>query len=129
MLVCINCSKKYKPVRGSIGKYCGTKCQRDFEYLQYIRRWKLGLEVGYRGKTKQISNYIRKYLLHKYKNSCQECTWNDIHPISLKPLVQIHHINGDAGNCKEENLKVLCPNCHSKTSNYGARNKNSSRIR
>ena len=31
-------------------------------------------------------------------------------------------------NNKEENLQLLCPNCHSLTENFGSSNKNSSRI-
>lgn len=30
-------------------------------------------------------------------------------------------------NNKEENLELLCPNCHSLTDNFGALNKNSTR--
>ena len=46
----------------------------------------------------------------------------------LVPL-QIHHIDGDCLNNIEDNLELLCPNCHSLTENYGNRNKNSTRTR
>ena len=49
--------------------------------------------------------------------------------IDGKPLVEVDHINGDASNCKEENLRVLCPNCHSMTPTFRARNKTSARNR
>lgn len=109
--------------------YCNVRCQKDFEYEQYIREWKAGLKLGYVGKTKALALTIRKYMLIKYNNTCQECGWNKCHPIDKKPLVEIDHIDGDASNCKEENLRVLCPNCHSMTPTFRARNKTSSRDR
>ena len=40
-----------------------------------------------------------------------------------KPLaVALHHVNGDGCDNRLENLQLLCPNCHSQTPNYGARN-------
>ena len=34
--------------------------------------------------------------------------------------LEIHHIDGDCTNNKMENLQLLCPNCHSLTSNFGS---------
>lgn len=40
-----------------------------------------------------------------------------------KPLVlQIDHIDGDFLNNRKENLRFVCPNCHSQTENFGAKN-------
>lgn len=33
-------------------------------------------------------------------------------------LPELHHINGDNYDGRPENLQFLCPNCHSKTSDY-----------
>lgn len=35
-------------------------------------------------------------------------------PITL----EVHHIDGDRTNNNEENLQLLCPNCHSYTDNW-----------
>ena len=36
-----------------------------------------------------------------------------------KPLtLEIDHLNGDAHDCRPENLRFLCPNCHSQTPSY-----------
>ena len=123
---CLNCKKilSNRQIR-----YCSIQCQANHEYSVYIDNWKKELELGYVGKTKQLTKAIRKYMLIKNNNTCQECGWNKLHPIDNKPLVEIDHIDGDASNCTEANLRVLCPNCHSMTPTFRARNKNSSRDR
>jgi hypothetical protein len=35
--------------------------------------------------------------------------------------LQLDHINGINNDSRLENLRFLCPNCHSQTSNYGGR--------
>jgi IS30 family transposase len=41
--------------------------------------------------------------------------------------IALHHLNGDSGDNRLENLQFLCPNCHSQTENYGGRNRASAR--
>lgn len=52
---------------------------------------------------------------------CDECgllpCWNG------KPLVlQLHHVNGDPKDNRLENLRFLCPNCHSQTPTFCGKN-------
>lgn len=49
---------------------------------------------------------------------CKNTHWLDL-PITL----EVHHKNGDKKNNTQENLILLCPNCHSYTDNYGSKNK------
>lgn len=44
-------------------------------------------------------------------------TWND-RPLAL----QLDHIDGDATHNGLENLRILCPNCHSQTRTFAGRN-------
>ncbi|MFW5895280.1 MAG: HNH endonuclease [archaeon] len=37
-------------------------------------------------------------------------------------ILEIEHIDGNAKNNREENLDLICPNCHSLTSTYKALN-------
>lgn len=40
-----------------------------------------------------------------------------------KPItLEIHHIDGNRKNNSLDNLQILCPNCHSQTSNWRSRN-------
>ena len=103
--------------------FCKRKCLRDYNYLIYINKWKLELVDGRSGKY-GLSSYIKRYLLEKYNYSCQVCGYNDTHPITGNPILDIHHIDGNCLNRKENNLQVLCPNCHRKTDNHGSTNKN-----
>ena len=41
----------------------------------------------------------------------------------------VWHKDGDYTNNKEENLQLLCPNCHSLTETYGILNKGNSKRR
>jgi len=55
------------------------------------------------------------------RNECYECAiteWND-KPISL----QLDHINGKRTDNRLENLRILCPNCHSQTITFAGKNK------
>ena len=124
---CLNCGKELKYSSSSNMKFCNQKCMNDYKHKQYIESWKEGKEEGRVGMY-GISDHIRRYFFEKYNSSCQICGWNKINPHTGKVPLQLHHIDGDCLNNKEENLQLLCPNCHSLTENFGNSNKNSSRI-
>ena len=120
---CLNCGKEVN--RGK--KFCDHDCQFEYQYKEYIEQWKENKVDGRKGMY-DISSHIRRYFFEKYNSSCQICGWNKINPHTGKVPLQLHHIDGDCLNNKEENLQLLCPNCHSLTENFGSSNKNSSRI-
>ena len=122
---CLNCKVGIEHK----GKYCSNKCQKEHQYNVAIEKWKNGDLKGYSGKTQSLSNYIRNFILNNYGSACSICGWDERHPIDGKILTEIDHIDGNAENCKIENLRVLCPNCHAKTPTFRARNKGSTRNR
>ena len=110
-------------------KYCNNKCQQEYQYKFYIDKWKQGDENGSKGtkRTLTVSSHIRKYIVDKYNNKCAKCGFDTKHPLDGKSILEIDHIDGDAKNNKEDNLILLCPNCHALTDTFRARNKNSTR--
>ncbi len=46
------------------------------------------------------------------KEKCEECGWAEKTSDGYLPL-ELDHINGDRHDNRLENLRVLCPNCHS----------------
>lgn len=54
-------------------------------------------------------------------NRCEECGLSEWRG---KPLsIQIDHINGVRNDNRLENLRMLCPNCHSQTETFASKNK------
>ena len=53
---------------------------------------------------------------------CEECGWAKVSDGGYLPL-ELDHINGDRHDNRLENLRVLCPNCHSLKSTHRGRNR------
>jgi hypothetical protein len=90
---------------------------------EYERPEKIPLEEILQGKHPSYQTYkLKKRLIETgiKKNQCEECSlinWRD------KPLsIQLEHIDGNRHNHLLENLKMLCPNCHSQTPTFCAKN-------
>ncbi len=69
---------------------------------------------------------IKRHLLEAgiLENRCDWCGLSEWRgrPISI----QIDHINGIRDDHRLENLRMLCPNCHSQTETFAARNRRKS---
>ena len=108
--------------------YCSNQCQRDYECTSWLVKWAKGEVDGGRGiNTRNVSGYLARYLFEKYKQACSICGWNQVHPVTNRVPLEIDHIDGNAENNIESNLRVVCPNCHSLTSSFRNLNKGTGR--
>lgn len=118
---CLNCNSELL----NNDKYCSHDCRVEYTYKEYIYKWLSGEVVEY--NTRVVPSPIRKYLFIKHDSKCSRCGWGEINPITGNTPLEVEHIDGDSTNNKEENLTLLCPNCHSLTPTYKALNKGNGR--
>lgn len=115
---CLHCNKENLWGSSKINKFCDNVCQGNYKWINET--------VGRieRGEVPDGSPALKKYLIEKFGDRCFECgqesTWNN------KPLVlQVDHIDGDSDNNYPKNLRLLCPNCHTQTENFGSKGQGS----
>lgn len=120
MYECIQCGTVKRARWGSTANlFCSIKCQMAHNHVKHINSWLSGEIDGNCGTG--TNKHVQRYIREKYNFTCQGCGITDWQG---KPIVlTIEHIDGDAYNSKEDNLTLLCPNCHSQTPTYAGRNK------
>jgi hypothetical protein len=114
---CHWCGKENTKRRNTINKYCNNQCQGDERYHNNVLLWKSG--------DKKPNDMTLKRYLSEQREGCWECgitEWNgkDI-------VLELEHKNGYSQDNSEENLSLLCPNCHSQTDTYKGKNKGKGR--
>lgn len=116
---CIECNVSVDHGFSKTNKYCSRECQTTW-------RWKniLVPEIEAGNKTHHSSAILKRYLREKFGDQCSNCTqlpnWDNKH-LEL----QLDHKDGNSDNNKPSNLRLLCPNCHTQTENYGSKGKGS----
>jgi hypothetical protein len=80
------------------------------------------------GQSNHLSNSaIKRILIDHYNrgDNCELCGTKDWEgqPLTL----ELDHIDGDNFNNSLDNLRFICPNCHSQTTNFRGRNINTGR--
>jgi len=89
-----------------------------FEFKPYIPLNKILIS-----KSNYQSFKLKKRLfLAKLKEQkCEECGWAKMSIDGRVPL-ELDHINGDRHDNRIDNLRILCPNCHSLQSTHRGKN-------
>jgi len=113
---CLSCGSLIKN-----NKFCNNKCQQDFEYKKSINEWLSGKDNAVRSNGGTAA-CIKKWLINTYGEKCSICNWSEKHPITKNIPVELDHINGDWTNNNPDNIRLLCPNCHSLTPFYRSLN-------
>lgn len=87
--------------------------------IKYLIEGKIKYKNPYHGSINfSIKAYLLKEKIFKYKcYICNISKWNN-KEISL----DLDHIDGNRENNLLNNLRLLCPNCHSQTSTFKGRN-------
>lgn len=143
--IAVKKSISFRQVLHFIGlKEAGGNYQQIKRYLKeyHIEHWHFkgqGWNLGNHGKVKpkykleeilvENSNFqsykLKKRLFREgLKNEkCEKCGWAEKTKDGYIPL-ELDHINGNHSDNRLNNLRILCPNCHSLTYNYrGRKNK------
>ena len=113
--LCKNCGKSSIGYRS---KFCSTECSHDYIFknktLPLFKNGKIS-------NRKTLKNIISKIIGYKC-SCCGINTW-----LSNKLSIELDHIDGNCTNNMPNNLRLLCPNCHSQTDTWKARNKGNGR--
>lgn len=112
---CMNCNSPLNNCNSK--KYCCSDCRKEHSWKLFVTQWKNG-----QIHVKELTGRYRTYLMNEANNQCSQCGWSEVNQTTGKIPLTIDHIDGNPYNHILSNLRVLCPNCHSLTPNYGALN-------
>ena len=114
---CLHCNKQH-PFKGQgfTHKYCDNKCQNEYQRTQKVKAW---LEEGKDWKL-QIPQWAKHYLTEERGYACEVCGISEHNGKHI--VLEVDHIDGHHANNHPTNLRLICPNCHSQTDTYKAKN-------
>ena len=114
---CKNCGVETAWSHQKMNVYCSNACSAKGMFTETINRFNRG-EVSDRKTIRKILTEFRGY----------KCSCCGISEYNNKPLtLQVDHADGNAGNNSPDNLRLICPNCHSQTDTFSAKNKGKGR--
>ncbi len=146
-LMCLHCGNVHDGSYGS-GKFCGLKCSNSFGRKGKSRKPKSEEARKMRKSISSIGGLaLSKKRTEEKATRIKSGKWEDLLKNEIKPRIlleqnylcalcnipmhwngqplnfDLDHIDGNRTNESRDNLRCLCPNCHSQTPTY--KNKNS----
>ncbi len=113
---CLRCKS---PILGLGKVYCSTQCSHRHKTEKFVVRFLSNSSAIGSGSLPAI----RRYLIRIRGESCEACGWAVKHTITGNVPLEVDHRDGNHSNNKIENLRIICPNCHSLTPNFRNLNK------
>lgn len=110
--------KKYFNIfKINISHFTGQGWNCGENYKHFGKNFSLE-EILVKDSTYTSSNNIKHKLFDSglKENKCEECGLTEW--MGKKISLHLDHINGDNLDHRIENLRILCPNCHSQTETY-----------
>lgn len=100
--------------------YCGSTCSGQNKYCDDCNKSQI-YKMAQSTEDVSDSKAVKRLVLRRRGHRCEGCGLDQWMGKAI-PL-ELHHVDGDSENNKDENLQLLCPNCHALTPTFRNRNK------
>lgn len=119
---CLQCGKD-----SHTRKYCSITCHNEYKNTTFITKWLAGEIDPGTCDGMHVSVIVKRWLKKERGDKCEICGWHEVHPVTNRVPLQLDHMDGNSLNNGPENLRLLCPNCHSLTPTFGNLNRGKGR--